>query len=280
MRLTESEIERLIEEDVPYFDLTSHLLGLKDTNAKIVYSVRENSVVCGTEECARIFEKFGVNVEIQVESGTFVEKGTVVLSGKGKGDSVHRVWKVCQNLLEYCSGIATGTKRLIEKAKRVNPEIEIFTTRKTFPLAKRICIKGVLCGGALPHRLGLSETVLIFKNHANLKGGLKEVLKELPRLKRRAPEKKIIVEAETVEEALDCIVKGADIVQLDKFTTHQIKEVVDFRNRHNPHVKLAAAGGIREENVEEFAKSGVDFLVLTSVYFSKPIDVKVEITSC
>ncbi len=280
MRLTEAEIEKLIEEDVPYFDLTSHLLNLKNTKAEIIYSVRESSVVCGTEECARIFEKFNVKVEKVVESGTAVEKGEVIISGKGRGDNVHKVWKVCQNLLEYCSGIATGTRRLIEKAKSINPQIEVFTTRKTFPLAKKICIKGILCGGALPHRLGLSETVLIFRNHAVLKGGLKNVLKELPFLKKKAPEKKIIVEAETVEEALECIVKGADIVQLDKFSIQEIKEVVRFRDSHNPQVKIAAAGGIREENVKEFAKSGADFLVLTSVYFSKPIDVKVEIVPC
>lgn len=280
MRLTEYEIEKLIEEDIPYFDLTSHVLKLKNTNAEIVYSMRENSVVCGTEECVRIFEKFNVEVQSWIESGTQVESGKVVLSGKGRGDKVHKVWKVCQNLLEYCSGIANRTKILVERAKKVNPSIEIFTTRKTFPLAKKICIKGILCGGALPHRLGLSETILIFKNHSVLKGGLRNVLRELPELKRRIPEKKIVIEAENIEEAFECIKSGADIVQIDKFSPSDIKKVVEFRNKTAPQVKIAAAGGIREENVEIFAETGVDFLVLTSAYFGKPADVKVEIRPC
>ena len=52
-----------------------------------------------------------------------------------------------------------------QEIERVNQKCELLTTRKTFPLSKRFCIKAAICGGATPHRLGLSETILFFDGH-------------------------------------------------------------------------------------------------------------------
>ena len=43
--LSSEEIDRFIKEDVPYFDLTSHLLGIRDQPGKITYFIREEGVV-------------------------------------------------------------------------------------------------------------------------------------------------------------------------------------------------------------------------------------------
>jgi len=95
-------------------------------------------------------------------------------------------WKVSMNVLEYCSGIATRTKYLVDKAKNINPQIEIVTTRKIFPGTKEFSIKAIIAGGAYPHRLGLSETVLIFKQHLNFIGGIPGLVENLEVIKARA----------------------------------------------------------------------------------------------
>jgi molybdenum transport protein len=273
----EQDMDRLIEEDVPYIDLTSLILGIDSQEALITYKTREEIVVCGTEECLKIFKRFNIEPLYIQPSGSELHPGEKILVGKGKGKDIHKVWKICQNLLEYTSGIATRTRKLVKLVKSVNPNGIIGTTRKTFPLGKKVCIKGVICGGALPHRLNLSETVLIFKNHIKLVGPFEEFLKRIPEIKNKVPEKKIIVEAETIDEALALITANVDIVQLDKFSVEAVKEVVSYKNKKAPHIKIAVAGGLNEQNIVEYASTEADIFVLTFPYFGKPADIKVEI---
>jgi len=275
-----SDIDRLIEEDVPYFDLTSHILGIENIRTRISFFSRDNITVCGTEECLKIFSRFNVEPKFYKRSGEEIEKGEEIIVGEGRGSDVHKVWKVCQNLLEYASGIATKTKNLVAIAKKANPKIAVVTTRKTFPLGKKICIKGILCGGALPHRLGLSETVLIFKNHYNLLGGFNSLISKIKQIKEILPEKKIVVEAENPEEAKILIDYGVDVVQLDKFPVKIVQEIIEYRNKNAPAVKIAVAGGIDENNIESYAATGADIIVLTSAYLAKPADIGVKIEKC
>ncbi len=278
--LTDFEIDRIIEEDVPYFDLTTHVLGIGDVECEITFSSRHELVACGTEECKRILEKIGMEIRGFVRSGTFAKSGEVLLRARGSAESAHKGWKVCQNILEYACGVATRTRRLVSLAKAVNPYVEVVTTRKMFPLTKKLRLKGILSGGAMPHRLGLSETVLVFRNHLNVLGGLEEFLKRLPEIKRKVPEKKIALEVETVDEAFKALERGVDVVQLDKFSVEDVKKFVAFRDKNAVDSKVAAAGGISEKNIEDFALSGVDLIVLTCAYFGKPADIKVRIEKC
>jgi molybdenum transport protein len=275
--LNSQDIDRLIEEDVPYYDLTSLLLGIGDEPAKITYKAQEDIVVCGTEECLKVFERFNIEPLFFKPSGSFVKAGEEILIGRGRGEDIHKVWKICQNVYEYAGGIATRTRRLVELVKSVNPKGVIGTTRKTFPLGKKICIKGVVCGGALPHRLNLSETILVFKNHIKLIGGFEKLLERIEELKTKAPEKKIVVEADTLEEAIALIDANVDVVQVDKFPVEDVKKVIDYRNKKAPHIKVAVAGGLNENNIVEYAKTGAEIFVLTSAYFGKPADIKVVI---
>jgi molybdenum transport protein len=54
--VSDSFLDRLIAEDMPYLDLTTHLLGIDETPATIRYLTREDCVLCGSEEVARVFE--------------------------------------------------------------------------------------------------------------------------------------------------------------------------------------------------------------------------------
>ena len=44
-----------------------------------------------------------------------------------------------------------------------------------------------------------------------------------------------------------------------------------------PGIIISAAGGINAENAAAYAETGVDILVLSSVYFGKPADIGVII---
>lgn len=274
---SDETIERFIKEDIPYIDLTTLVLGIGQQRGKIRFTSRENAVISGSEEVTRIFQKLGVEPIFFTPSGTAVSPGDVFLEGVGSAGSLHMVWKVSMNILEYCSGIATRTKKLVEKAKGVNPKIELVTTRKVFPGTKELDVKAVIAGGGLPHRLGLSETVLIFKQHMNFLGGIDGLLNKIEEIKARACEKKVIVEVECMEDAIRLSRAGVDGLQFDKVQPQALKEMVDETRAINPKITLIGTGGINEGNVEEYAGTGVDSISTTWVYFGKPADMGVTI---
>ncbi len=272
---TEEELNRVVMEDVPYFDLTSTLLGIASQKGEISYTARHNMVICGTEEVDNIFKKFNIHTDHIMASGTRVDKGTTFLSAHGKADDLHKIWKATGILLEYASGIATRTHTLVTLAKEGNPDVSVVTTRKHFPGAKKISIKAILAGGALPHRLGLSETILVFEEHLNFCGGYKWFFNHLDKLKKKVPEKKIVLEIKDKALAKEAIEKGVEILQLDKFSVDDVKEVVGWAAGSD--TKIAAAGGINESNIKEYAATGVDIIVLSCAYFGKPADIKVSL---
>lgn len=277
--LPDYEIERFLEEDLPYGDLTTHLLGIGGCQGEICFSTRHDTTLCCSEEAARVLEKCGCRVTLQTPSGTRLPSGETFLVAAGPAQALHAGWKVAVNLLEYGSGIATRTARIVTAAREINPCIAVLTTRKSFPGTKKIAIKAICAGGALPHRLGLSETVLVFKQHTAFLGGLEPFLRQLETLRREAVESKIIVEANSPEEALLIAGSGVDLIQVDKLPPDRLKTLVREIRQVNPAVKLSAAGGINEQNAAEYAASGVDILVLSSVYFGKPADIKATITA-
>ncbi len=80
----------------------------------------------------------------------------------GDVENLHIAWKVCQNIIDNFSGIATKTRRIIDEVSSVNPDITVITTRKSMPGTRELSTKAVIAGGVFPHRLGLSETILGF----------------------------------------------------------------------------------------------------------------------
>lgn len=272
-----NEIDRLINEDVPYIDLTSWTLGIREQEGRITYFTRENAVVCGTEEVRAIFERLHIEMDHMVPSGRQITAGSELITGIGRAEDLHMAWKVGQNILDNCSGIATKTKKMVDIVKAANPNMAVLTTRKGFPGTKTLATKAIMVGGAMPHRLGLSETILIFKQHLNFIGGFEGLLNKLPEIKAECCEKKVIVEATTLEQAIMLCRAGVDGIQFDKMSVADLIPAVVYLRAEFPHKVLLAAGGINETNISEYAKTNVNGLVTTSLYSAKPIDIGVKI---
>ena len=278
MFIPESKIDEWVAEDVPYIDLTTHLLHIGDQLGRMSFFTRQQAILCATEEVCRVLSKHGITVMESKPTGSRVEQGEVFLTARGRAEDLNRVAKVCQNLFDRCSGVASLAGRLVEKAKAVNPDIQVVGTRKGFPGTKSLMTKAILAGGMYPHRLGLSETILIFKQHTLFLGGMDVLLKTIPQLQKAAFEKKVIVEAETPEDCLRLCKAGVDGVQIEKFTPEVLAEVVCEMRKINPKVVAMAAGGVAEHNIDAYAATGVDGIVTTSVYNANPIDIGVRIT--
>ena len=273
--LLDSELLEYIREDIPYFDLTTTLLGTKFETAKMQIKTREEVVVACSEEAARIAQLLGCEVESVISSKQRVQAGTTILSIKARGEVLHQAWKLTQVLLEYACAMATYANDMLRSAHKVNPHCEILVTRKSIPFAKKFAIRALLCGGVLPHRLGVSESILVFHEHRTLFENQAAFIKAFEALRHRAVEKKVVVESEDVEDAREMLILGADVIQMDKCDSKTLRELVVYKNMYFPNAKVLAAGGINKNNVEEFAKAGVDAIITSSPYQAKMADIGV-----
>ncbi|WP_339137423.1 MAG: ModD protein [Candidatus Electrothrix sp. GW3-4] len=274
---TTEEIEQWINEDAPLVDLTSHLLGLNNQPGILQIATRHPTRVALTEEAGRIFEILGCCVRNICPSGEDVPAQSVLLSAEGPAGALHRGWKVAMNLLEYMCGVATHTAEMVNKVREYS-DIPLLVTRKHQPGLKKPLIKAILAGGAVPHRLGLSETILIFANHLNLLGGRAALPALLADMKAAACEQKITVECDDLDQAVQAAEAGTDAVQFDKVSPQDLSTWCPELKASFPNLVVLSAGGVGPENVQDYARTGVDGIVLSSVFHAKPADLGVTIS--
>lgn len=271
--LPDHELERLLAEDVPAGDATTLALAIGDRPGRLDFRARYDMVVCGSEEACRLGELRGLTAQDLVASGTALAAGQTILSLEGPASGLHMVWKTAQTLMEYLSGISSATAAIVAAARRGDPECAVVCTRKNFPGTKAAAVKAVLAGGASPHRLSLSETLLVFAEHRAFLDVTPAA--SIARLRRRWPERSIVVEVGDESEALTWAQAGADILQLEKWPLDAIENIV----RRLPGTRIAAAGGVNASNAEAHARAGCRILVSSAPYFAGPRDVAVTLSA-
>lgn len=274
--LPDALLDQLLADDVPLLDLTTHVLEIGASPGRMTFTARDAMVVACAEEAARIVERAGGKVVLETNSGASLEPGAPILAAAGPAAALIRSWKIAQNLIETSSGIATVTRRIVDAARAVAPQVSVACTRKNAPGTKPMAVKAILAGGATPHRLGLSETILIFAEHRAFLSGMTE--SEMIAVARRsAAEKKIVVEVGSLQEGLAFGEAGADVVQAEKFQPEQIAALRRAFDGWAQRPLIAAAGGVNASNGAEFARAGADILVTSAPYWGKPLDVAVRI---
>ena len=270
--------DALLAEDAPGGDLTTELLGLCGRPGHIGFSARTAMTVAGVELAAAMLRRRGAAVTLHRRSGDGVEAGAALLSGEGDAAELHLAWKASQTLVEVLSGIATGARAIVEAVEAVDPNVRVACTRKTFPGGRRLTHLAVKAGGAILHRTGLSETILVFAEHRAFLGG--EALASVAgRLKRAAPEKKIAIEVGDVAEARAAIEAGFDVIQLEKFPVAAVAEVAALARGWASPPLIAAAGGVNVANAAGYVRAGAGLIVTSAPYSAPPRDVAVSITA-
>jgi molybdenum transport protein len=273
--LPPSFLDRLLAEDVPNGDLTTLAFGIGGMPGVMEFHARGDMVLAGIEIAADMIRRVGADASTLMPSGSKAKAGTLLLAANGPAAALHHSWKAAQTLTEIFSGIATATRALVDAVEAVDANVRVACTRKTVPGARQLSVIAIRAGGAVSHRLGLSETILVFPEHRVFLPGLS--LKDMAaRLCREAPEKKLAIEVTTVPEAREAIEAGFDIIQLEKMTPDEVSSVKD---RACSDVLLAAAGGITPANAGDYVRAGAGLIVSSWPYTAKPADVAVTIKS-
>lgn len=272
-RLPDAELLRWLQEDAPFGDLTTRSLGLNRFHASLQMRARGAMRVAAIEEAARLLELCGASaITLHSASGQDVQAGALLLSANGPADGLLLAWKVAQVAVEAASGIASEAARIVGTLRAAGFSLPLACTRKNWPGGRALAARAVWSGGAVMHRLGLSETLLVFPEHRRFVGA-----EALSALRQSQPEKKLVIETGDVDEALALARLGADVLQLERTPPAALAALRQCLNAEGLHPLLAPAGGVTRANALDFARAGADLLVSSAPYFAAPCDVQVTI---
>ena len=251
-------IEYMLAEDEGFEDITSNAVvgEAKIVNGCIVS--KDEGILAGIDIIKDLFEEYGINVLFWVKDGTEISYGDVLISFTGDARTILLLERTALNLLMRMSGVASAAKYYVNLV--FDSEVIVAGTRKTSPAIAKFDKYALKVGGADTHRFSLDDMVLIKDNHiAVCKSPLDALLKAK---KNTSFSKKIEIEVETLEDAVECVRNGADIVMLDNMDLNEVKKVInELKNlniRQNSLIEVS--GGITEETIEDYAKSGVDII--------------------
>jgi nicotinate-nucleotide pyrophosphorylase (carboxylating) len=278
-KILEEKLQKMLAEDVGQGDITTALIVPEDSMAEAEVIAKELGVVAGIEEGRILLESLGLKVEALASDGEKIKEKQVLIKISGDTRTILSVERTLLNILSRMSGIATTTKKLKEKLQKTGLKTKVACTRKTAPGLLYFDKKAVLIGGGDTHRLHLDDMILIKDNHIALAGSVAKAIKKVR--ERASFSKKIEVEVARIEDVLAAAKAGVNIIMMDNFSPKQIEKAIKLLKKASffGNVLLEASGGIKTENIIEFASTGVDIVSLGEITDStRTLDISLEIT--
>lgn len=246
-------------EDIGRGDRTTQsLLWKPGTTGRATWIAKAQGIIAGLPVAARVFELLNekVNFEALVSEGAKCEPGQVIAEIDGSLDALLMGERVALNLAMGLSGIATLTHMYVEQIADL--PTQFVDTRKTTPGLRLLEKYASAVGGAVNHRMGLDDAVMIKDNHIAAAGGIGEAI---TRIRSQIPYPLTIeVETETLEEVKAALEHQADIIMLDNMPVETMGQAVQLIRQHNSRVKIEASGNVTLETIRTIAETGVDYI--------------------
>ena len=266
-------IDSALEEDLGPGDITTSAIIDSSLKGKARLLAKEEIILAGIEVFSRVFSRLDpeIVVECTYHDGDVVPNGYDIGIIRGSMRGMLSGERTALNFLQHLSGIATLTKRYVEK---IDPsKVRVIDTRKTTPRLRILEKYAVRMGGGFNHRFGLFDGILIKDNHIAAAGSIS---KALAKIKANVPHTlKIEVEVEDIKGVEEAIGAGADAILLDNMSVKEMKEAVSIARGR---VLLEASGGITLESIGEISKTGINLISIGAITHSaRSVDISLEV---
>ena len=254
-----------LQEDLGRGDLSAP--ALRGQAGVAHWLAKANGVFCGGVLLKPLLSELvgpaGHQVELQllVCDGAPVAAGDRLLELSGPAEILVAMERTALNLAMRLSGIATETAALVMELE--GSGVLLADTRKTTPGLRELEKYAVRCGGGVNHRMGLDDAAMLKENHLAWAGGVSAAIKAV---RAEAPwPSRVIVEAETAEEARAAVAAGADGVLLDEFTPAELNGLVpqlrsEAKARLSGSPVVLEASGIQPADLRAYAATGIDLI--------------------
>jgi nicotinate-nucleotide pyrophosphorylase (carboxylating) len=248
------KMKEFLLEDIGTGDLTVSSIFREDVKVSGEFIAKAEGILCGIEIPALVYEILGkATFTPFVEDGQKVCKGEVIGLAEGSVSTLLTGERVVLNLMQRMSGIATKTRKAIERLD--DSSIKLCDTRKTAPGLRLFDKYAVKTGGGRNHRFGLYDGVMLKDNHLSYAGGLKEAVEKVRYIQGQMV--KVEVEVETEEQLLKAIEAEVDIIMLDNRSP---QEIFEWRKMIPDEILVEISGEITMENIHKFKGCGAQFL--------------------
>jgi len=264
MMNTQEFIAAALHEDVGAGDYSTLASISEGVQGKAVLKIKENGILAGVALAQEIFHF----IEPSATFVLFKKDGDTVTHGETAFEvtaSIHTILKaerLMLNCMQRMSGIATLTNQYVEQLKPYRTQI--LDTRKTTPLFRFYEKDAVRIGGGCNHRMGLYDMVMLKDNHIDFCGGIeKAILRTNEYLQQNNLPLKIEVETRNIDDVKRVLaVGGVHRIMLDNYTPTQLSEaMLLIAGKY----ETEASGGINMSNIEDYARTGVDFISVGAI---------------
>jgi nicotinate-nucleotide pyrophosphorylase (carboxylating) len=246
-------------EDIGRGDRTTQsLLSQNPTDKEAKWIAKAPGIIAGLPIAARVFQLLNhqVNFVNITAEGAKCEPGQVIAEIGGSLDALLMGERVALNLTMRLSGIASLTNIYVEKIADL--PAQLVDTRKTTPGLRILEKYATALGGAINHRMGLDDAVMIKDNHIVAAGGIGEAI---TRVRSHIPYPLTIeVETETLAQVREALEYKADIIMLDNMSLKMMSQAVSLIRQEDSRVKIEASGNITLETIRAVAETGVDYI--------------------
>jgi len=246
-------------EDIGRGDRTTQsLLFQNPTNKEAKWIGKAPGIIAGLPVAARVFQLLNhqVNFVNITAEGAKCEPGQVIAEIGGSLDALLMGERVALNLTMRLSGIASLTNIYVEKIADL--PAQLVDTRKTTPGLRILEKYATALGGAINHRMGLDDAVMIKDNHIVAAGGIGEAI---TRVRSHIPYPLTIeVETETLAQVREALEYKADIIMLDNMSLEKMSQAVSLIRQEDSRVKIEASGNVTLETIRAVAETGVDYI--------------------
>jgi nicotinate-nucleotide pyrophosphorylase (carboxylating) len=255
-------IRAALTEDVGAGDVTSDALVPMDMTCRGKIVCKQDGVIAGLSIAQRVFNIIDPRIQFDAKTkdGEKVQVEQIVARLYGPARGILRAERVGLNFLQHLSGVATTTARIVKQVD--GTKTKILDTRKTTPGLRALEKYATRMGGAVNHRMGLFDAVLIKDTHLALVGGISPAL----RAARKAhPEIEINVEVSNLQELEAALAEKAPRILLDNFSCGQVREAMQIiRGR----AIVEVSGGVTAANARAYALAGADYISIGALTHS------------
>ena len=224
--------------------------------------VKQDGILAGVAVAKTIFEEtaslYGdpqLEITLLLSDGDAVKKGDIVLTVQGSARLILKAERLVLNTMQRMSGIATYAHEMVSLIRDL--PIKLLDTRKTTPNFRLFEKMAVKIGGAVNHRMGLYDMIMLKDNHVDYAGGIEKAITSAQEYIRKTGKiLKIEIETRNLAEVDEVLrVGGVDIIMLDNFTLEDMREAV---TRIAGKFETEASGNITEKTLRAVAETGVD----------------------
>jgi nicotinate-nucleotide pyrophosphorylase (carboxylating) len=210
---------------------------------------REDAFVAGLQPAAELFARLGCTARPRAREATWVAAGAPLLAVAGPMAGLLAAERTALNLLARMMGVATETRRLVERLAEAGSKARVAATRKTTPGFRAFEKAAVAAAGGEPYRMGLYDAAMLKDNHRGV-GRLEEAIAAV---RRHAAGRVLTVEVETLADARTAAAAGADWVMFDNQSAATGRSWAEALRAAHTRIRIEASGGIDPERILDYA---------------------------